>query len=341
MKTARYVGIDVGSKEVVVIVIRHGKVGKIKTFENTPEGHAGLINYISTPKHLVKVCLEATGTYHLDLAVALSKAKGIEVMVMNPKATSNFAKALMLRSKTDAVDAQLLAEIASILDSQGKFEVWQSPAEIVISLRSCERRIVELTRQRARAKNQLHALSATTSTPEIVLESVRPTIQHLDAQVKSLQQQVLALIETDEKVQAALDLIITVTGIAKPSAISILGELLILPKDMTARQWVAHAGLDPREYTSGSSVNKKPRLSKVGNRYLRCALFMPALSAIRHNIHVKAYFNHLVEGLGKFKMQAICAVMRKLLHSIHGILKTKQPFDGAKFYAIPAVTVAE
>jgi hypothetical protein len=57
MKTARYVGIDVGSKEVVVIVIRHGKVGKIKTFENTPEGHAGLINYISTPKHLVIVWL--------------------------------------------------------------------------------------------------------------------------------------------------------------------------------------------------------------------------------------------------------------------------------------------
>lgn len=125
------------------------------------------------------------------------------------------------------------------------------------------------------------------------------------------------------------------TGIAKPSAINLLGEILSLPEDMTARQWVAHAGLDPRQHISGSSVNQKPRLSKVGNRDWRCALFMPALRAIRHNIHVKAYFNHFVEGLGNLKMQAIGAVMRKLLHSIHGILKTKKPFDGAKFYQIP------
>jgi transposase len=341
MKTINYVGIDVGSKEVVVVIIRNGKVGKTKTFDNTPEGHAAIINYISSNKHHVRVCLESTGTYHFDLAVALSKAKGIEVMVMNPKVVHNFAKALMLRSKTDAIDAQLLAEIASMLDSQGKFEVWQAPKEVVIILRSCERRIVELTRQRARATNQLHALEATASTPEFVLANVRQMIQYLDEQIKSLQQQLLTIIEQDESVQAALDLLITVTGIAKPSAINILGEILILPEDMTARQWVAHAGLDPRQHTSGSSVHQKPRLSKVGNRYLRCALFMPALSAIRHNIHVKAYYNHLVEGLGKLKMQAICAVMRKLLHSIHGILKTKKAFDGAKFYQLPVISPSE
>ena len=66
MKTINYVGIDVGSKEVVVVVIRNGKVGKTKTFENTPEGHAAVINYINSNKHRVKVCLEATGTYHFD-----------------------------------------------------------------------------------------------------------------------------------------------------------------------------------------------------------------------------------------------------------------------------------
>lgn len=338
MKPTNYVGIDVGSQEIVVVVLRKGKVGKAKTFENNPQGHVALINYLNGKKRKTKVCLEATGTYHFDLAVALSHAQGIEVMVMNPKVVRNFAQALMLRSKTDAVDAQLIAEIAAMLDSQQKFEAWQPPREVIINLRSCERRVVELTRQKSRAKNQLHALEATTSTPEVVLDSVRQTIKYLDEQIKQLQQQILAMLETDEQAKEALELIVTVTGIAQTSAINILGELLILPADMTARQWVAHAGLDPRQFTSGSSVNKKPRLSKVGNHHLRSALFMPALSAIRHNLHVKAYFNHLVAELGKVKMQAICAVMRKLLHSIYGIFKTKQPFDGAKFYEIPATT---
>jgi transposase len=132
------------------------EVSKTKTFDNPPEGHAALINDISSNKHHVRICL----------AVALSKAKGIEVMVMNPKVVHNFAKTLMLRNKTDTVDAQLLAEIVSMLDSQGKFGVWQAPKEVVITLRSCERRIIELTRQQACAKNQLHALEATASTPE-------------------------------------------------------------------------------------------------------------------------------------------------------------------------------
>ncbi|WP_288067502.1 IS110 family transposase, partial [Herbaspirillum sp.] len=80
-------------------------------------------------------------------------------------------------------------------------------------------------------------------------------------------------------------------GIAAASAIQLLGKLLVLPDDMSAKQWVAMAGLDPRTHQSGSSVNKKPRRSKAGNRYLRIALFMPALSAARHDPNVRAYTN--------------------------------------------------
>jgi transposase len=59
---------------------------------------------------------------------------------------------------------------------------------------------------------------------------------------------------------------------------------------------------------------------------------MPALSAIRYIPQVKAFYLHLTDGLGKRKMQAICAVMRKLLHALYGILKNCQAFDSAKFY---------
>jgi len=98
---------------------------------------------------------------------------------------------------------------------------------------------------------------------------------------------------------------------------------------------VKFAGLDPKAFDSGKSVHKKARLSKAGNRHIRSALYMPALSAKTHDPHVSAYFQHLVDN-GKKPLQAVCAVMRKLLHAIHGMLKHNEPFDNARFYAIPA-----
>ena len=83
-------------------------------------------------------------------------------------------------------------------------------------------------------------------------------------------------------------------GIAATSAIALLGELLLLPPDLTHKQWVKFAGLDPRQHQSGKSIDKPARLSKAGNRYIRHALYMPALSAKAHDPHVKAYFEHLL-----------------------------------------------
>jgi len=99
------------------------------------------------------------------------------------------------------------------------------------------------------------------------------------------------------------------------------------------------AGLDPREHQFGSSVNKKPRLSKPGNRYLRLALYMPALSATRHDPNVRAYYHHLIDDRGLKKLPALCAVMRKLLLAIHAMLKTQTPFDSSRFYS-PSETTA-
>jgi transposase len=101
---------------------------------------------------------------------------------------------------------------------------------------------------------------------------------------------------------------------------------------MDVRRWVAYAGLDPREYSSGTSVQKKVRISKAGNKHLRRALYMPALVAVQHQPQVRAYYEHL-QARGKTKMQALVATMRKLLHAIYGMFKHHRLFDGRKVYA--------
>ncbi|MEQ1635970.1 MAG: transposase [Methylococcales bacterium] len=158
----------------------------------------------------------------------------------------------------------------------------------------------------------------------------------LEKQMESHRKSALALTQQHEKLKVALALIIGVKGIAQASAVQILAELMILLGDMTAKQWVAHAGLDPRHVGSGSSVAKKPRISKAGNKCIRQALYMPALVAANHEPNAKGYYRHLIGGNGLKKIQAICAVMRKLLHAIHGMLKINKEFDGARFYTLSA-----
>ena len=107
----------------------------------------------------------------------------------------------------------------------------------------------------------------------------------------------------------------------------------MLPSDMTARQWTAHVGLDPRRRQSGSSIDKPAAISKAGNRYLRRALYMPALVAIRHDVHVRGFYEQLL-ARGKAPKQAIVAVMRTLLHAMWGMLRSRSRWEGARFRTV-------
>jgi transposase len=252
-------------------------------------------------------------------------------MVVNPKSSHNFAKVLMKNTKTDAVDADTLAQYAERMD----FVAWTRPSDEQIGLRSFARRIDALTRQKAAAKNHFHALNASQETPKSVLRDVKLAISQLEKRIEHLGKDALILIEQHTDLKRVFQLLIGIKGIAQTSAIALMGELLLLPPGLSHREWVKFAGLDPRAFDSGKSVHKQARLSKAGNRHIRSALYMPALSAKQHDPYVKAYFQHLVDN-GKKPLQALCAVMRKLLHAIHGMLKHDKPFDNTRFYAIPA-----
>jgi len=323
-------GIDVAAKTLDLVVRKKGKNHKAKKFENSPDGHASLVSWLV--KHKVShLCMEATGIYHLDLAVTLDQTPNVSLMVLNPKIAIKFAESTMTRGKTDAIDAGVLAQYVDCME----FVNWISPKPIVLEIRSFSRRLAALTKLKVVAKNQLHALQAIIHTPSQIIADAKLTIKQLETQIEKLEDYALQLILTDEETNNVMTLLISVKGIAEKTAIQLIGELLVLPKDMTPRQWAAYAGLDPRIIQSGTSVSKKSRISKAGNHYLRRALYMPSLSATCHELHVSAYNQHLVNDNGLTKLQAICAVMRKLLHAIHGMLKSGKPFDGIRFYAIP------
>ena len=328
-KPTLFAGIDVGAEELVLVIRKNGKPLNPQQFANTPADRTRLVNKLIKLPGII-VCLEATGVYHFDLSIALHDA-GVSLMVVNPKASHNFAKVLMKNSKTDAVDANTLAEYAERMD----FVAWTRPSDETLALRSFARRINALTGQKAAAKNHLHALTATSETPKAVLKDAKLAIAQLEKRIDNLTALTLIFIAKHPELERILTLLIGIKGIGQTSAIALMGELLLLPPGLSHREWVKFAGLDPRAFDSGKSVHKKTRLSKVGNARIRSALYMPALSAKQHDPHIKAYFQHLVAN-GKKPLQAVCAIMRKLLHAIHGMLKKNEPFDNTRFYAIPA-----
>ncbi|MFB1501450.1 transposase, partial [Thiocapsa sp. N5-Cardenillas] len=163
-------GIDVAHKTLALAVSTEEKLGKVREFANTPSGHTALIKVLQGAR-VERVCLEATGSYHLDLALAIDAA-GLALMVLNPKAAKRFAEALQTRNKSDAVDAGVLAQFARRMP----FEPWRRPATEALELRACARRLDALVVDRTRAKNQLHALLQSTTTPAVVLDDVRLSI---------------------------------------------------------------------------------------------------------------------------------------------------------------------
>jgi transposase len=125
---------------------------------------------------------------------------------------------------------------------------------------------------------------------------------------------------------AKSDLLVSIPGIGAQTAAVLLSEIGRIEDYQNARQLAAHAGLTPCERSSGTSVHGKTRLSCTGNSRLRKALYMPAVVSMRHNPLLKAFSERLLDR-GKAKMQAIGAIMRKLVHLAFGILKSQQPFD--------------
>ncbi len=325
-------GVDVSADELVVAVGRGERDEEVITFPNTAAGHRQLLRHLLGRRNgRVRVCLEASGNYSLDLCLTLDQDSRVELSVINPRQARRFAESLGKRSKTDPVDARVLREHARRMPCVA----WCRPSAAALKLRSITRAIEALTKMAAQERNRQHALAASAALPLVVARELQRHQQALEKHRRRLEEAAVRLIAGDAELSRRFALLQSACGFRVRSALPVLGELATLPAGLDARQWVAHSGLDPRQFQSGSSVEQKPRISKVGNRRLRRALYMPALVASVYDPAVRGFYLRLV-GNGKTKLQALTAVMRKLLHAIHAMFRNNEPFDSTKLCPLVA-----
>ena len=294
------------------------------TIPQTPAGYTTLLRRLAAtgvPPAATLVALEATNTYWLPLALALTDA-GVAVSVINPAQAHHFAQVLLRRAKTDALDAQLLATFAA----QVQPPPWTPPPAIYYELQQRLAERAALLDQRQQVVNRLGALQASGRAVAAVVARMQAHITWLDTQISEVTRELASSLTLDEHWAASAARLQTIPGIALITSVTLLVTTLNFAHSPSASSVAAYAGLVPQVRQSGTSVRGRAYLGHRGNAPLRTALYMAAVSAIRCNAPVRAYYQRLVAG-GRAKKAALCAAARKLLYQAWAIATKPRRFD--------------
>jgi transposase len=311
-----HVGIDVSKKVLDVAALDdEGEVARAQ-FKNTKAGRELCLEWLQKFE-ACKVALEATGTYHQHLVVLL-QAKDIYVSVLNPSQVSYFIKSQHRRNKTDTADALGLALFSK--ERQPPASGVQASAN-----QSLAREIEAVTEDLVRLKNRLEAASEGVTHKEVIA-SIKKRIKALEKEKKHLEERLHSEVRTNNAEN--LELLTSIPGVGVRTACLLLTELGDIGRFSSARRLVAYAGLTPERHESGSSVFKRSRITRMGSRHLRKILYMPALSGLRYNPSLQAFFKRLVDR-DKPKKSALVACMAKLLRIVFAVLTHRKPYDAS------------
>jgi len=332
--------IDVAQKELVACLGRmyddwSPQLYANKTFANTKTGMEALEHWAKKqidPAVPVRFVMEATGVYHEALAYFLDE-RGYELSIVLPNKISNYVRTLDIKTITDKTSSQAIA----MFGLERKLDNWKKPKDIYRKLRQLTRERDQLIQERTIVKNQLHAEQAEAYPNKSSVKRIKNRIDMLNKQEKEIRGEVTALIAQDEEMKKIIVIICSLPGVGLLTAAIVLAEASGFDLIRNRRQLASYAGFDVKEKQSGTSIKGKPRISKRGNKYLRKAMHLPALAAIRHNERFKAIFVRLVSKHG-IKMKAAVAIQRRLLEMTYTLYKTNKLFD--KNYLMRKVEVA-
>jgi len=329
-KTVKQVcGIDVAQKELVVSLGRMYddltlEIYAHKSFPNTSKGFVALLEWVKKlTNEAVEVgyVMEATGVYHESLAYLLHQ-QNRKVSIVLPNKISNYFRTLDVKTVTDKTASEAIARFGL----ERKLDNWKPPSPTFKKLRQLTRERDQLVQTRTAAKNQLHAEQAEAEPNKSSVARVKKQIVFFDKQEQEIKTEIAALVNKDESVKKKIKWITSIPGVGLLTAATVLAETNGFELIRNKKQLTSYAGLDIKEKQSGTSVKGKPRISKKGNKYLRKAMHLPALAAIRSDGRFKAIFARLVSKHG-IKMKAAVAAQRKLLELIYIVYKTENLYD--------------
>lgn len=316
-----YLGIDVSKDELVVA---REAVAGAKTYRNDDSGYSDIVRDLtkkdSTPPTLI--VLEATGGYERGIVAALGAA-GLPVVVVNPRHVREFAKATSRLAKTDQIDARVLADFGAMVKPAAR----ALPSEAEEELQALLARRQQLMQMLIAEKSRL--LQAVGKRSQKLRRELKSHVGDLERRLRMTDSDLDEILRKSPIWREEDDILQSFPGIGRYTSLMVLGGLREIGT-VSGSQIASLVGLAPMNRDSGKQRGK--RRTGGGRYHLRAALFMPTLSAIRHNPVIRAYYQRLIKS-GKPRMVAVVACMRKILVTLNAMIKTRTRWQAP---AVPA-----
>jgi transposase len=300
--TAVNVGIDVGKQMLDVYLLERQRAFQYRNDE------ASIRRLVATLKRfkIQRIVIEATGRLEQPFARA-ALAQGLPVIVVTPLKVRRYAAAIGQLAKTDAIDAQLIARFGADLKPEAP-----PPTDAdTLKIKDLMVRRRQLIEMRTMEKNRRQIM------PEDLQDSIDQLLAAIDAQLKTLDQQLDRAVDAHAKWRHKRDLLTSMPGIGNTVAYTLLGDLPELG-DLNRRQIAALTGVAPFNRDSGRMRGK--RRIRGGRSSTRTALFLSAMSAIRFNPDIKKFYERLLAN-GKHKKVALTACIRKIVTALNAMLR--------------------
>jgi len=304
----KFIGIDVSKASFDVSYEKSdGKFSHYK-FSNNAKDFSRFIELIGVGDHCV---MEATGPYYLSLACYLFD-HNIKVSVVNPLQIKHFVKMRMTRAKTDKKDAAMIA----LYGQSEKPRLWQPDEPHVMQLQQLHTVIEGLQKQSTMLKNQLEAFLQSPVKDASVINTLKSLLKTLEAKINKLENRMMEIVKIHYG--PTFNSLISIPAIGPKTAIVLISITNNFKKFNDIKKLSAYAGIAPRIYQSGTSVNGKAHISKMGNKYIRKLLYICSWSAKTCNEPCKQLYERL-KAKNKPERVIKIAIANKLLKQAFAI----------------------
>ncbi|MCP6700161.1 IS110 family transposase [Pseudomonas donghuensis] len=297
------VGIDIAKDTFDVFI---SPDGQFLHLENTPHGHQQLLDALAS-RTVVRIVMEATGRYH-NLLTATLELAGLPVAVVNPAQVKHFARALGTLFKTDPNDARIICEFGRRMTP----DVRPAPDEQTQRLAMMVSRRRQLVDNRTMEQNRYGSC-----TDELIRMGIKRHIDWLNAEIKDTDDDIDRQIKVMPLWQEKVKLLEDVKGIGR-TTLAVLLSMLPELGQLNRRKISALVGVCPYAHDSGKMKGK--RCIWGGRSAVRAALYMAAMSAVRYNPIIRAFFERL-RARGKAFKVAMTACVRKLVTILNAMVR--------------------
>ena len=320
-------GIDIGKRELFVSLQEAQPGGEVRVLgkrgpiANTAAGLHDLTPWLQKrTSEDVRVVMEATNVYWERCAHHFH-ALGAAVSVVNPAQIKYFARSVLRRGKTDAMDAEIIARYGLVMQPR----CWAPPSTTLIDLKQLTRERESVLGRRTQENNHLIALRDAHHASSVAVMLAAQRLDLLEQQLVELDAALHDLVKTDEELQQQLKLLLTVPGFAFTSAVTILAETAGFSRLTTGEEISAAAGMAPSPQQSGLKTGRGS-ISKTGNARLRRIAYLSALGAAKSHSRLKTFYEGL-RARGKPPKVALIALGRKLLCTGLAVVKSGTPYQ--------------